>query len=372
MLTSLELINFKNHHDTRIEGMGRLATFVGPNGVGKSSMLQAAGLVLDLGRETNAAALRYPSKSDPLLVERVRFGQPGFRLNALGRAMDQTYRVEVSFPRTNGPWPRRILYSADAEEFEDVQFDDDAVVTDAGFRAVLSGAMQLRLEPSKLRKASYPTELPPSVYVDGTGLASAVSHLMGFAPQAFQRMVEQLKTIVPSIQGIRTNRVPIKRQRLQTVIVEGLPRTCPIDDEVVGEQLLFDTIHAKGVPGHLQDDGTLVSLAILCCCALPGTSKTLLVDDIEVGLHPRAQRNLMGLLRDLLEQDSTLQILLVTHSRYIVDGCRPEEIWVMANTDQGPRVARLDEHPNAFEALPMLTTGEFWGSEGEAWLQNRA
>lgn len=371
MLNSLELINFKNHHDTRIEGLGQLAAFVGANGVGKSSVLQAAGLLLDLGKETNAIALRYPSKSDPLLAERVRMGQPGFRLGAAGKETDQLWRVEVSFPRGIGPWSRRILFSTNEEEFEDIRFEEDGAVADPVFMAALNGSSQLRLEASRLRKPSCLETPRPDIRIDGQGLASAVSYLMGYAPTLHQKLLEQLKVIIPRIVGLRVQRVAIKRQRTQTVILDGQSRTFQTDEEVIGDQLLFDTADAMGIPGHLQDAGTLSVLAILCSLALPGSPKALLIDDIETGLHPRAQRNLMGMLRNVLEGDPQLQILLVTHSRNIVDGCRPEEVWVMANGDHGPRVARLDEHPNAFEALPMLTTGEFWSSEGEGWLRGR-
>ena len=41
----------------------------------------------------------------------------------------------------------------------------------------------------------------------------------------------------------------------------------------------------------------------------------------------------------------------------------------MANTEHGPKIARVDEQPRVFEVLPMLTLGEFWGSDREEWLQ---
>lgn len=60
-------------------------------------------------------------------------------------------------------------------------------------------------------------------------------------------------------------------------------------------------------------------------------------------------------------------ILMTTHSPYVIDGLEQDEIWVLARGHSGPRARRLDQHPRAEEALRLLTTGEFWSVEGEAW-----
>jgi hypothetical protein len=59
----------------------------------------------------------------------------------------------------------------------------------------------------------------------------------------------------------------------------------------------------------------------------PAANVTLLVDEIETHLHPRWQRtilkSLIGLTRELLFDDSSIQILATTHSPLVLASCEP-------------------------------------------------
>jgi predicted ATPase len=118
-------------------------------------------------------------------------------------------------------------------------------------------------------------------------------------------------------------------------------------------------------------EGTLTATGLLA--ALVGTGDDgpalLMIDDLEHGLHPKAQRDLVGVLRTLLEAKPELQILVTTHSPYVIDELGAEEVYVLNTDAEGVAHARrLSEHPKAEYALEVLTTGELWGAEGEAWV----
>lgn len=98
----------------------------------------------------------------------------------------------------------------------------------------------------------------------------------------------------------------------------------------------------------------------------------IMLDDIELGLHPRAQRDLMRQLKKIQELKPDLQILVSTHSPYIVDELPPEDVWLFTTDEEGCAVTkRLSDHPDAKKALKVLTTGEFWSSQGEKWVAER-
>jgi predicted ATPase len=116
-----------------------------------------------------------------------------------------------------------------------------------------------------------------------------------------------------------------------------------------------------------------MTLALLTLLYSPECPSLVLIDDIETALHPKAQRELVVQLRKLLDLRPELQILFTTHSPYLLDQLKPEEIWLLAIDEQGVSHAkRMRDHPEAEEWLNVLSTGEFWGAEGEAWVVGHA
>jgi predicted ATP-binding protein involved in virulence len=121
-----------------------------------------------------------------------------------------------------------------------------------------------------------------------------------------------------------------------------------------------------------MSEGTLLVTALLTALMDTTSSEgpqTLLIDDIDQGLHPKAQRDLVGLLRRIQEERKDLQIICTTHSPYVIDEMKAEEVILLHTDDEGiARAKKLSEHPDAERALQVLTTGEFWSAEGEDWV----
>lgn len=100
MLTSLRLINFKNHEDTLIEGLQPLSVFVGPNAVGKSSILEAVQLVSDFGDPRKEKELQAS------IPEMARLGSDEFSIDAKGETSGESWQVDVNFTATTITGPR--------------------------------------------------------------------------------------------------------------------------------------------------------------------------------------------------------------------------------------------------------------------------
>lgn len=250
---------------------------------------------------------------------------------------------------------------------ENLRRKDDQVIYD---RLSKQSQNCFYFKPSgeKLSQKSYTSDVPPRMSEDGSYLASVVANMLGSDPDRFEAMLAAFRTVIPSVKRILTRRseITITEKRMITVNRKEVP----FDEErtVVGDELIFDTVSGR-LPMQAMSEGTMMALAILTRVYAQDGPTVLLLDDIEQGLHAKAQHDLIGQLRTLQKQREDLQIILSTHSPFIIDEMSPEEVWLLhATPETGARARKLSEHPNAERALKVLSTGEFWSSEGEEWV----
>ena len=219
-----------------------------------------------------------------------------------------------------------------------------------------------------ISKPSYTTEVPPRMTDNGEYLASVVANMLGSDPDRFEAMLNAFRSVIPSVKRILTRRseVTIREKRMISVNRKEVP----FDEErtVAGDTLFFETTSGN-LPMEAMSEGTLMALAILTRVYAHDGPAVLLLDDIEQGLHAKAQHDLIKQLRALQAQQKDLQIILSTHSPFIIDEMTPEEVWLLhATPETGARARKLSEHPQAERALKVLSTGEFWSAEGEEWV----
>ena len=78
------------------------------------------------------------------------------------------------------------------------------------------------------------------------------------------------------------------------------------------------------------------------------------------------------LLRKIQQQKPDLQIIATTHSPYLLDEMRPEEVRLTTRLDDGSvACGRLDAHPDFERWKEAMAPGEFWSMVGERWVAER-
>ena len=109
----------------------------------------------------------------------------------------------------------------------------------------------------------------------------------------------------------------------------------------------------------------LLVLAYLTILSLPQPPKVILLEEPENGIHPKRLREVLSILRDLVKERPTSQIILTTHSPYVLDTFQPDEVTVCQQVDGETKIARLSESKSVREQLDIFSLGEIWTAEGD-------
>lgn len=223
-----------------------------------------------------------------------------------------------------------------------------------------------------------PSHLPdtiPRVRGDGGGLATVLNWLLGERDERFDEIENQLREFIPEIRRIRTRRVQIRAMESANVKVgvddEGrdLFSKRPFQREELGHQVLIDYEHAEGVPASHASEGTLLLLGILTTVHTNNAS-VLLIDDIERGLHPKTQQQIVSYLNKIAEGGT--QVIATSHSPYLLLHLGYEQVRAMTFAGaEGSKIGKLSEHPEFEQWKQEMSPSEFWTVFGESWLQER-
>lgn len=341
MIDKFAVRNYKCLRDVTVD-LERFTIFVGPNASGKSSILQALNFFslafqvdhpqndeklrelreglsretedqIELGAEIGSRAFRYLTHSQGLLTSKPPQGAQENRTVASNLAASDWK-----------PWSR--LQSP-----------------------TVPLAVLLRLEASKLVIPDQDPSADPTVMeTDGKGLHSALASMTLNDPDSWQALQADLKRIIPNIRRLRHTKAT-QTQKSTSV--------------------LFDTVGAESLPASQVSEGTLLVLGLLTALHAPNRPGLMLLDDLDRGLHPKAQRELISLLRELLKTKPDLQIVASTHSPYLLDCMEVNEVRMTFLKDDGATMcAPLASHPNFPKWKDEMTPGEMWSLFGEKWV----
>jgi predicted ATPase len=372
MLKKLELHNFKSHRHTQFDfDDSRLHAIVGQNSSGKTSVLQA----IDCFGQLVDASFRdvFVFQKRPEFI--TTFGEKKFCVRMSGHEKNN-WVIDYSFIKDDNElwhpvpgWPLQgdiQLQSEAAGNYWPVSLKSAPDF----LRAIhIQSVAYVKLLSTNLAKSAYSEELIPEIQFDGSGLSPALDYLRSEAPERFQTIQEMLQQIVPSVRkiGVRRAKVTINRQR--SIEVDGKSISYEENQEVTGQEIVLDMNTGDRIPAHAISEGTMLTLGLLTVLMNPKQPNLVLLDDIEQGLHPKAQRELITVFKQIIQANPNLQIIFTTHSPYIIDELQPSQVHVLSNSKAGfTHVKRLDEHPDAAWAKQTLTTGEFWNAEGEDWV----
>lgn len=355
MIESVEIQNFKNIRNQRIE-LEPLTVFVGPNGSGKTSVLEAVETTVHTARL--APRKFYPKgKHARDLYTRDGIGNQTFTCRS------QAGELKLVASEGNAGIP-----GVSPSDWKFTITPDNKAVLDSILSEVYPLAA-LRLDAVRLARPSYSDHDPPRLEGNGKGLASVMAYMALNDPDAFNEVIFYMHNLIPQFRRIRFRRAAIKRMEKELLRVGDESVERRTSRVYWGEEILFDFAKALDVPAHAVSEGTLYLLGLLGVLLGPSPPKVLLMDDIERGLHPLAQKSLLDVLREVMQRFPDLQILATAHSPYLLDYLRPEEVRLMTIDEDGFSVCgRLKDHPQFDTWKDEMAPGEMWSLFGEKWL----
>ena len=332
MIESVTIKNFKCLRDVTIK-LEPFTVFVGANGSGKTSILQALDLLCRTFR-TQPQQLdgEYQQHRTYGATEEVEFsckaGVNYFRYRT--NLTPQPLRPEVT------QW--HGVGNSIAEDSEPLAWKPWQPK-----QAMLPNPVWLRLDPNALRNTNGAAQPNPRVMnPNGHGLHFATAAMNLEDPDLWLKLQDDLRRIVRSIKRLR---------------------------HTAQNELLFDTVNGKGLKAHQVSEGTLLTLGLLT--AIHGESKPglLLLDDLDRALHPKAQRELIMLLRGVQATNPDIQIVASTHSPYMLDNMQPNEVKVTYLREDGTTACdTLSHHPKFEKWKDEFHAGEMWSVFGEEWV----
>jgi predicted ATPase len=345
MITRFRLENFKAHRDTDL-ALHQFTVLVGDNGSGKTSVLEALHFM---------DALRPVPKlqqNQRKLAELVRDGTNQMRLSWEGQADDQRWAASVTVDVFEGKFRALSLTGKDISGL--FTYGSDPALALERVEKSMGRCALYRFRADQVATSAYGDQPGVAVAEDGAQTAVVLADLKLADDDRFDRIEAALRRLVPSLERLRIAPAMVERR-------SGSP-------PVRGSKVYFDFHGAKNVPGHHASQGTLVVLALLTVLHGPDRPRVILLDDFDHSLHPRAQMELVRMIKELLALDefTDTQVIATTHSPFVLDEVSPADVIAFALHDDGMVAAKpLSEHPDAPRVNGSLKAGELWTLDAE-------
>ena len=363
-VSSLHVKNFKAIRDSGMLQLTPLTVFVGNNGVGKSSVVEALEAVHMMARDGLDAAIdgrwrgfeyirnqsskhahnstkngaTHALNSISFMLEgRVRDlvgpKRPDYTFRASSEITADPSKNSVSYYRENLEFiiadriVRTVNRSLDGETTEQLA-DADPVpirISDTHNVSILITEPSIvrwqfvRLNPSSMEFPTRQRRVAGRHLIEGDGanLAEFILLLKEAYPQVLQGIIETLQFVLPYARD------------LEPVITSEIGRSVYVQLTEQGFTL----------PSWLFSTGTLRVLALLAILRNPDLPPLIAIEEIENGLDPRTISLIVDEIREVVRTGRS-QIIITTHSPYLLDLLPLESIVFVERIDGEPRFFR--------------------------------
>jgi ABC-type branched-subunit amino acid transport system ATPase component len=387
MITRFSVRNFKALRDVSLE-LTPVHVLIGPNDSGKTSILEAIAALCrsvdtpvlsqafegrwegselvwghDPHLEVSFEAEISPQARKPCLRYRVtcQFNSQGRE----SRVIEEQIKRLPDGPDVNqGPdsatWIRRVMAGAPSPS--------DNYKLASEIHDALSGVQIYGWDPDQLRlPVGLKSQSRFRMTRSGFGLPRVLDEILGDDRERFSRLEGRFKKLFPEVESIKLRTEPAYQ-----------------DHGGVGDPAILQRVEGKGIafvlsrsrvtiPASQASDGTILALAYLAVLHVPRPPRVLLIEEPENGVHPKRLETVVEILREIVGEQDHSQVVLATHSPYILDFFEPREVTICRKNRNGEgTVHRLSESDVVRRQSQVFTLGEIWTAEGEEQLTQRA
>ncbi|MFM9960575.1 MAG: AAA family ATPase [Planctomycetaceae bacterium] len=373
MIAVAKFRNFKALQCVDVE-LAPLTVFVGPNGSGKTSILEGIYLVSQIGHKSPRKL--FVAARSPCLLATGRLPKDGpFQFDQMELSLRLTneneMQLEFDLPANRNSGFDLLLKAKIGDSPFEHSIRGFALDSsrDSQIPSIVKNAVLLRLSADEIAKPSYSRDSSPRVEFNGEGTASMLAHLKLADDPGYAQIVEGLQSLVPTVTGIRLKPTQVEKVVMEEVTIGDETRMFDRRRTFPGHEVLFDTQAGERLPGSLMSEGTLFCLGLLTILYSPSRPELILLDDLGSCLHPKAQKQVIDIIRQVQRENPALQVVATSHSPYLLDCLQPEEVRVTTLDENGYQLcAKLGDHPEFEKWKEVMTPGEFWSMVGENWV----
>jgi len=378
MINRVQVKNFKALRDVSLE-LTPIHALIGPNDSGKSSILQALfAIVHSAGYPAeacfpglwNGVDLVWGRNPDALVEVSVDVDindksstySVGWSFIEHERAVQvATEQIDEISLLPKHPLPQTFVYRSESKSplpFPEGMNAD--LIYD--LRKKLNGVHFYRFEPQYLHlPAASDSRWRMRMHPTGFGLPQCLDDILGEDRSQFDKLEQEFKQVFPEFSGIKLVRQPAYES-------QPLPHIeIPKFNQREGKGIFFKLANGNGqLPAAQASDGVLLVLAYLAILYLPSPPSLLLIEEPENGIHPERLKDIVRILKRLVDRQQQTQIVLTTHSPYLLDEFEPHEVTLCQKDDEGAiQTRRLSSIPSVNGQIDVFRLGEIWTGEGD-------
>ena len=383
MITQFRVQNYKSLRDVSLM-LTPVHVLIGPNNSGKSSILEAIQALCRsvdypleqafAGRWKGRELVWNGSANDNISFDAVVREGPGsfeyvLECNFLPsqteravRVASETYRVDSKLDlETEHQPPFTLPCSVASLTPTDGRASSSQIAAAARIHRSLRGVHYYRFDARLLSLPTAP-DFNRRFRMDATGfgLALCLDDILGFDRERFADLESRLRGIFPEIKSIKLLPEPAFRAP------QDHSASTPMLQMSDGKGIYFEMAHSASlVPASQASDGALLVLAYLAVLALPKPPHIVLFEEPENGIHPRRLNNIVGIFREIVSEHRDTQLILTTHSPYLLDLFNSEEVTVCTQKDGQAKTAGLSDSQIVRDQLDIFSLGEIWTAEGD-------
>lgn len=380
MIQRLRIQNYKALRDVTLD-LTPIHVLIGPNDSGKTSILEAAAAL--------CRSVDYPLPEAFLGSwsgrELVWSGNPADSVcigaDLVDRGRELRYRMCVAFDEDGRvAWPAgeeasvaggpSVQSSGDrhsrSQLLRAVRYAEEHPEASEGpyplVHRALSTADYCRWNPRVMALPNAPDVARKfQIEISGFGLPLVLDELLSLSRTRFDELEREFRAVFPNVQHIQQRQQPaFKAKTGSTTYVLDLTHA---DGKGLYFQLASST---EPIPASQVSDGMLLVLGFLVLLYVPRKCRLILIEEPENCVYPKLLKGVVDILRKLVGNHQETQILLTTHSPYLMDLFRPEEVTLCRKEDDGSvSVHPLSKSKTVQEQIDLFTLGEIWTAEGD-------
>jgi predicted ATPase len=194
----------------------------------------------------------------------------------------------------------------------------------------------------------------PDLVGNGSNVPALLDHYLRVDRRRFDRVEQALRELVPGFEELAIA-TPSPAQRRVDLVIEGGLR----------------------IQGDRASTGVRLLIFFVTLAYHPTPPELILIEEPDMGVHPRRLADIMRLLREITEGkhgDREAQVILTTHSPYLLDlvDLERDQLLIFQRGEDGVRTAQPADKDRLRTFLDEFMLGEIWYNRGEEGLVRRA